>query len=130
MKKSLRFVGDLFRPLPLVVVLWAMWHASGNIMPTMSVGGIAVFVLAVLGFSYEVMRSADISMGAFRKAQAFTIFNLLLVSSVLTWMITNSNFPSCADWLILLIVLIGAWVGIANTFRIALRSVNAQVNQG
>lgn len=118
------------RPLFFMVIVWASARAVGFEFGLMSPLGIGVLLLTIGALVFEFALSVDIGVKSFNRDLLFALTNVVIGSSLITWMLVARGGIAFTDILILVCILVDAWLGTTNSFRTALRNWSGQVNQG
>ena len=124
-----RKIFAFLRPLPLVVIAWSLIRTSGFEFGLLTPLAVTILLLAVGALCFEFALSADISVKAFSRDLTFALFNLVLGTVLISWLIFESRGFGLADLLLFLVVLVDAWLGTTNSFRTALRNWTGNITK-
>lgn len=120
----------LFRPLTAVLLVWFGLRASHFALPLVSLQGVITLV-AVFGMvAIEFAMSSDIGVKSFCKDLFFALFNLILATMLVTWLVAGDREVFVTDFVVWVCVLVDAYLGTTNSFRTALRNWSGQTNIG
>lgn len=118
------------RPLLIMVILWAILRLSGVDVPYDSVWAWVLFIPMLISLFVEFRRSMDIMAYMFARDLLLAIVSVVVTTVTITVIVMGPVGFRLVDALVALVVFIDAWVSTTNSFRMALRNLSGNINQG
>lgn len=120
----------LLRPVTAVVLVWFGLRASGYPMPLISLEGVIALIGVFVPMVIEFKMSSDIGVRSFGQDLFFALFNLILTTMLIAWLVARNCDVFATDFAVWICVIVDAYIGTTNSFRTALRNWSGQTNIG
>ena len=117
-------------PFPLILLaFWNLLRWTGVGLSIGSVVGIVLMALSFLVIMLEFWKSGDIALPSFIRDQTFAVIATLCVGVTVTLVWEHRVFY-IADLFVIAAVLTDALISSVNSYRTALRNIQAGISQG
>jgi hypothetical protein len=124
-RNVVRFTNVLF-----LVALWGILRMTGVALPISGVFAVVLMVLSLIVLTLEFYKSGDIGTRSFRIELALALLAVIVTTALIThlWWANESRY--LIDVVIFFVVLTDAFLGTYNSYRTALRNVQAGFAHG